>query len=668
MPSMARTARSKQRLASGWPAVEAGILQRLANEPSARAAGTILALFTLALYLSSAGYPLVFADFAFLGEAQFERYARALPALGGTWLADASFGWTAAAIGTEWPWHRTLNFALHAAAAITAFALFRRILAPAPQARAPVASGWIALAAAALFALHPAAVYAVAYLSARWVLLLGLFGLIALWSTARTLQTGARGGWLLGPAAVALALAAGPAAVGIPLAMAFLALALPSADGRARRLAWLGAGLAAAIAAAYGLAWVMAAPDGVGAAGDGAGGAPGYLDALAAACSRFLRYLGFWLVPWTGGMAIDMPEPAVPAASAWPGWLGLAGVAALAALIAILLRVGRSILLRAAALGLGCALALHLPEIVWPRLAEPFALTRSFAWMPYVVLVPACLVAMLPARAAWGAACVLLIVWLVAAAGTLQTFSTHIALWDDAVRRAERAGPASEDARIYLNRATVHRRDGHTIAALADYDKALALQPDMVRALRGRAQVFVDEKRYGEALRDLDRLLQLEPDQAITHADRGLALMQAGRYNDAGLAFDRAIQRGAREPRVYLNRGLARLQLGGLGVAPAALADIEQAIKLDPSYALAYYNRAVVFEQAAAAGIRVRDALSPELMRAVAEQNLHRACQLGHSGACEQLRERSEQALPGAQGPIHVTPETLRRQQGLPER
>jgi hypothetical protein len=117
---------------------------------------------------------------------------------------------------------------------------------------------------------------------------------------------------------------------------------------------------------------------------------------------------------------------------------------------------------------------------------------------------------------------------------------------------------------------------------------------------------------------------------------------------------------------VFLNRGLARLQLGGLGAAPVALVDIERAIALDPNYALAYFNRAMVFEQAANAGIRLRDALSPELMRAVAAQNLERACQLGHAGACERQRANAEQLLPN-EGPVRVTPETL-RQQGLPAR
>ena len=64
--------------------------------------------------------------------------------------------------------------------------------------------------------------------------------------------------------------------------------------------------------------------------------------------------------------------------------------------------------------------------------------------------------------------------------------------------------------------------------------------------MRGRAQAYIDAKRYPQAMRDLDRLLQLEPGQAITHADRGLALMQAGRLAQAGKAFDIAIERGVK--------------------------------------------------------------------------------------------------------------------------
>jgi tetratricopeptide (TPR) repeat protein len=660
MQSMARHARTRARIRTGWPAIEAGIIERLRTEPATRSMVAMLALAVLALYASALGYPLVFGDYAHLAAERLGAYAKALPDVGGNWLADASFGWSGALAGTQWAWHRALNLVLHACAVGLAFSLFRRILAGTAGA-GPIAGGWIAFAAAALFALHPVAVYGVAYLSARYALLTGLFALAALWSTARSLQGGGRLGWLIGPAATVAALACSPGALGIPVAMAVIAASLPAAGAGERRRAWLAIALAGAVAAAYAVAWAtLSLPPQPG---------PGsYADALAASSWRFLRYAGFWLVPWTARMAIDMPEPVIDAGNAWPGWLAIVALTGFALAAAWIVRRARTGLLRAAAIAAACVLALAAVEVLWPRLDAPFSLARSYIWLPPLALLPACLVALAPSRVSTAGASALILVWLVAAADTLQAFSSHVALWDDAVRRAERAGPQPQDARVYLNRATLHRRDGHTLAALADYDAALTLQPNLTRALRGRAQVYIDEKRYGEALQDLDRVLELEPGYAITHADRGLALMQAGRLNEAGRAFDRAIEQGVKEPRVFLNRGLARLQAGGLGAAPAALADIERALKLDAGYALAYYNRAMIFEQAANAGLRLRDALSPELMRAVAEQNLSRACQLGHGGACERLRAKSNEALPGAaDGPVRVTPEML-RQQGLPNR
>ena len=657
MPAMARSARSNNRARGpllGWPAIEAAIVRRLAAEPAAGGLVATLVLLAAVLYLAGLGFPLVFADFALLTESQLRAYARELPAFGTAWLPQATFGWTAALVGTEWFWHRALNFALHALTVLVAFALFCRIVPAAVGGESRIASGWVAFAAAALFAVHPVAVYGVAYLAARDALLTGLFALVALWAVVRAREAHGRAAALAAVAATGLALACSPDAAGIPLAMALVVAALPApAPGGAMR-AWIAVAAAGILAAG----WLAAGPD--------AAAPASFVDAVAAACSRFLRYLALWLVPVTPFMAIDMPEAAVTASDAWPGWLGIAGVVALVLLTVAIFVRRRTGWLRVAALGFGCVAALQLPQLAWPPLGAELSLARSYAWMPCIALLPACLLAALPVRAAWPASSVLVLGALVLAADTLQTFSSHVALWDDAVRRVERLGPKREDARIYFNRATVHRSDGHTIAALADYDRALELDPTLARALRGRAQVLIDEKRYGEALRDFDRLLELEPDQAITHAHRGLALMQSGRLHEAGHAFDRAIALGAKEPRVYLNRGLTRLQLGGLAAAASALADIERALALDPGYALGYYNRAIVFEQAANAGLRLRDALSPELMRVVAAQNFERACQLGHAAACERQRAQAEETLPGAsEGPVRVAPETS-RQQGMP--
>jgi tetratricopeptide (TPR) repeat protein len=261
---------------------------------------------------------------------------------------------------------------------------------------------------------------------------------------------------------------------------------------------------------------------------------------------------------------------------------------------------------------------------------------------------------------------VLVLVWAALAANRLQTFSSHIALWNDAVRRVELVGASPQDVRIYFNRATVHRRERHLFAAIADYNTVLALEPDNRRALRARAQVLVDDQQYDAALRDLDRLLQLEPAQLTTLADRAMVLMQAGRLDEAGHAFDRAVERGVNEPRVYLNRALTRLKSAGIEAAGFALIDIERAIEIDPKYALAHFNRGLLFEEAARAGLKLRDAASPEIMRAIAEQNVMRACQLGHAPACARQagKKSAEEPAPNT-GPIRVTPETLRKQ-GLP--
>ncbi|MCC6534945.1 MAG: tetratricopeptide repeat protein [Burkholderiales bacterium] len=625
------------------------LASRARIEPPAGRLVAIGLVLAALLYGIGLRYPLVFGDFAHLSARQLEGYARALPVPGTDWLADASFGWWSLAAGSDWFWHRVLNLGLHCLAVALACGVFRRL----SRGESPLAAGWLGFVAATLFALHPAAVYCVAYLSARASLLAGLFALAALWSTLRALDDHWRGAWVVGPAACAGALLSTPNAIALPAAMAFLIVASTPTPSRARRIAWGSVAIAAALAAAYIAAWLHTGAPAAPASG-------GYFDALAASSSRLLRYLGYWLVPVTAWMAIDMPEPAIALRDAWPGWLGLAGLAALLAAIAALLRRPGY---RPVGLALGCAVILYAPALLWPRLAAPLALPLGYAWMPVSVLALAGSIARLPARAAVITALACVVLWAALAAQTLQSFSSHGGVWDDAIRRAERFGARAEDARLYINRATLHRSEGHTLAALADYDRALVLQPDQPRALRGRAQTYIDDKRYAQALRDLDRLLVVEPEQAITHADRGLALMQAGRLDEAGRAFDRAIERGVRQPRVFLNRGLARLQLGGLGAAPMALADIERALALDPNYALAYFNRALIFEQAARTGMRLRDALTPELMRAVAAQNLSRACQLGHGGACDQERATKEKPMPGATLPL--TPDTP-RDRGLP--
>lgn len=612
-----------------------------------------LGIAVLLLFGAGLGHPLVFGDFALLEAGRLAAYGTTWPAPGSPWLSDATFGAWARIAGQDWPWHRALNLAFHAMAVVFAFAVARRLLAR--DAGAGVHPGWAAWFAAGLFALHPVVVYPVAYLAARPLLLQGVFTLVAIWSVLRAADETWRGVWWLGPLACAGAVLASPAGVGLPLAMA--AALVVTSGGPRPGPAWTAVALSAVIAVAW-LAWGYAA--GTAPAGDA-----GYLAAVGENAWRWLRGIGFGIVPVTAMIGIDMPEPE-PAAAAW---LGGASVAACAAVAYAAFRFSS----RPGSRGLGAALAilaaLSLPEILHPGAWAAFSPWRSYPWIPFLCIVLAWSVARVSPRLALGVAVAAVAGWVVLAATTLHTFSSHVRVWDQAIRVAERSGLQPQDARLFVNRATVHRSAGHALAAIADYGKALELQPDMARALRGRAQAYIDDTRYGAALRDLERLLQVEPAQAITHADIGLVHMQMGRFPEAMKAFDAALAKGAREPRVYLNRGIALFQLGGPGAAPRALDDIERAIALDGGYALAHFNRGLIFEQAAEAGVRLRDAVSPQIMRIVAARNIARACELGHRPACNLERERAEKKEKGAPAvqdmPYAITPEQLRRQ-GLP--
>ncbi len=83
------------------------------------------------------------------------------------------------------------------------------------------------------------------------------------------------------------------------------------------------------------------------------------------------------------------------------------------------------------------------------------------------------------------------------------------------------------------------------------------------------------------------------PERAKAHHIRGTALLELGQRAAAIDAFTRSIED---QPRHYAwsNRGVARRDEGDLD---GAIADFTEAIRLDPRYVHARFNRARLFEQ-----------------------------------------------------------------------
>ncbi|MGW7422236.1 tetratricopeptide repeat protein [Streptomyces sp. NPDC054813] len=141
-------------------------------------------------------------------------------------------------------------------------------------------------------------------------------------------------------------------------------------------------------------------------------------------------------------------------------------------------------------------------------------------------------------------------------------------------------------------RADALARDGAHERAMEDYDRALALDPDLVRAHRGRAVTRGGAGDYEGALADLDRVLALEPDNPWNVILRGEHHRLARHHAEAVADLSEGIGRDPASEFAWASRGAAHERHGDLD---AALADFDRAMELKPDYAWALARRARVW-------------------------------------------------------------------------
>ena len=83
-------------------------------------------------------------------------------------------------------------------------------------------------------------------------------------------------------------------------------------------------------------------------------------------------------------------------------------------------------------------------------------------------------------------------------------------------------------AQAYANRGQVHRQMNRLDLALADYNKALALDQNYAAAYLGRGQVYRAQGRALDALNDYNRAIQMTPEQRAGLLQSRPALSGAG--------------------------------------------------------------------------------------------------------------------------------------------
>lgn len=536
----------------------------------------VLVAGVLAIYLPGIQNELVFDD-ELLSSGQIWRDYGSLAAIKQRLLSYGSFVWIDALIGEGWWKQRVVNLLIHVGVVAGLLALHLRLMA---QVRWPDelrnqegferSRNTAVFVGVAVCAFNPVAVYAVAYLVQRSILMATLFVVLACLFFVRGVLGRSVPNYLVALLCYVAAVLSKEHAIMAPaLAVALLLfLKRPSL----KQVAVVGgAGLVGVAVVAAVLIRLYGSIIGV--AFDELSVV--YVDQLKAIdpevesriyplsiinqIKLFFIYGFFWVLPVVSWMSIDM-RPPFPL-SMW-GWQYLAAAVAFVALAvgSAYLLVKRDGPLRYLGLCLSFPLLLFVSEFATVWVQDPLVLYRSYLWaIALPGLIALMLVGMKPKT-------LYLICFLVSAVlialslERVHRFRTPLSVWTDAVEKI--AADAPDNAvgrwRPLLNRANYYLEHDMLQLAYADFVRAEALGELRGTSSFGLGVTLQQMKRLPEALAAFQRAEQRGTRDGGLYYHRGATLAALGRHNEAVDDLALAIEKSS-DPKV---RNDARVRRG----------------------------------------------------------------------------------------------------------
>ena len=151
---------------------------------------------------------------------------------------------------------------------------------------------------------------------------------------------------------------------------------------------------------------------------------------------------------------------------------------------------------------------------------------------------------------------------------------------------------SGDSAQARLLMGTANYMAGHYTEALADFEKAIQLDPHLpdVYAYYGRA--LLDSGDRADSQKAFAKELELDPNNYISNLDMGILLRDNEKYPEALTYFRHALELHPGDPGVRFEIGECEISLGQL---PAAAHDLESLLNDQPTFRQAVWQLASVY-------------------------------------------------------------------------
>jgi tetratricopeptide (TPR) repeat protein len=189
----------------------------------------------------------------------------------------------------------------------------------------------------------------------------------------------------------------------------------------------------------------------------------------------------------------------------------------------------------------------------------------------------------------FGTAAVLILV------ACLVATTRQLSYWQNSETLFGRAAQVTRNNYIaFSNHGQALFKEGRVEEAMAEYEKAITLEPNLDAARLGMGEALMQQGKLDDAIAQFTKVLELNPDNSAARLQVGVLRGRQGKYDEAVTAFSEVLRRHPDDLAAHNNLGnVLTLE----GKYDEAVEHFRKAVQIRPQHASSHNNLALAYKK-----------------------------------------------------------------------